>query len=94
MSGREVYGLALVSSGPVLVGYAVLGPGGVRHFYASLEEARYFVGFNGRIEPVYTLPDYLTPGGSSLAARLRWFLAGAVSAALVCLAALAFGGPL
>lgn len=85
MSGLE-------QAGPVLVGYVVLGPGEVRHCYASVEEARYFGGFNGRIDPVYTLPDYLAPSAPSLALRLRWFLAGAGSAALVCLAALALGG--
>lgn len=85
MSGQEL-------AGPVLVGYAVLGPGEVRHFYVSAEEAHYFRGFGGTVKQVYTLPDYLAPSAPSLAVRLRWFLAGAGSAALVCLAALALGG--
>ncbi len=85
MSGRE-------PSGPVLVGYAVLGGDDTR-LYQTERAARYYAGFNGRVEPVYTLPDYLAPSAPpSLALRLRWFLAGAVSAALVCLAAAAVGG--
>lgn len=70
-------------SGPVRVGYAVLGGDDTR-LYQTEKRARYYAGFNGRVAPVYTLPDNpVAARQPAVLIRLRWFLFGMAVAALV-----------
>jgi hypothetical protein len=85
-------------AGPVRVAWAGIAGGEVAALSMALAKpSPEILNLNGKVqrltwEPLYLLPDYLGLPAVRWASRLRWFLAGAVAAALACLAAFGIGG--
>ncbi|KJV09069.1 hypothetical protein VZ95_13765 [Elstera litoralis] len=84
--------------GPVRVAWAGIAGGEVTAL--SMDPSKppaEILRLNGKVqrltwEPLYLLPDYLGSPAVRWVSHLRWFLAGAVAAALACLAAFGTGG--